>query len=82
MDVRSSKRGDATRKQILECIINFIDNNGYASTIRELCEMTGLKSTSTVHTHLVRLQNDGLITFEMDKPRTIRVVNSTKECKA
>ena len=82
MGIMLSKRGDETRKQIMECIATFIDNNGYSPTIRELCELTGLKSTSTVHTHLVRLQSDGLITFEMDRPRTIRVIKNTKECKA
>ena len=81
---RKNLQGDARRKQILDCIINFISENGYSPTIRELCEMTGIKSTSTMHSHLLRMNNDGVITSGIDKPRTIKVTGYKyeKECES
>ena len=35
--------------------------------------MTGLKSTSSIHSHLTRMNDLGMIEVEMDKPRAIRV---------
>ena len=74
MNVKSKKRGDLIREKILLCIINHIQEKGYAPTVRELCEMTGLKSTSSIHAHLRTMTNNGLIVAEIDKPRAIRVI--------
>lgn len=38
-----------------------IPQQGYAPSVREICEAVGLKSPSTVHFHLKRLQERGLI---------------------
>lgn len=38
-----------------------IPEQGYAPSVREICEAVGLKSPSTVHFHLKRLQERGLI---------------------
>ena len=38
-----------------------IPRQGYAPSVREICEAVGLKSPSTVHFHLKRLQERGLI---------------------
>lgn len=38
-----------------------IPEQGYAPSVREICEAVGLKSPSTVHFHLKRLQEQGLI---------------------
>lgn len=47
-----------TKKQeeILEFIKKRIKEKGYPPAVREICEATGLKSTSTVHGHLTRLE--------------------------
>ena len=59
--------------QVVEEIRVFIEENGYSPTIRELCEILGYKSTSTVHAHLQHLRKAGLITYEATKPRTIAI---------
>lgn len=43
----------------------------YPPTIRELCLATGLRSSSTIHAHLVWLRDNGYIDFENGSPRTI-----------
>ena len=47
--------------QIYEYLQKVIPEQGYAPSVREICEAVGLKSPSTVHFHLKRLQERGLI---------------------
>ena len=48
-------------EQIYEYLQTVIPQQGYAPSVREICEAVGLKSPSTVHFHLKRLQERGLI---------------------
>lgn len=50
-----------TRVKILIFVNRFARENGYAPTIREIADNVGLKSVATVHTHLLSLENDGLL---------------------
>lgn len=47
--------------RIYEYLQEVIPQQGYAPSVREICEAVGLKSPSTVHFHLKRLQERGLI---------------------
>ena len=52
-----TKRSLTTREQsILTCIKNKIRENGFPPTVREICNEVGLRSTSTVHGYLARLE--------------------------
>ncbi|WAM34808.1 transcriptional repressor LexA [Caldicellulosiruptor morganii] len=66
-----------TKKQqeILEFIKKRIKEKGYPPAVREICEATGLKSTSTVHGHLTRLEKKGYIRRDSSKPRAIEIVD-------
>lgn len=66
-----------TEKQmkVLEYVKEQIKKNGYAPSVREICQALGLKSTSTVHGYLARLQKKGLIQKAALKPRTIRITD-------
>ena len=66
----ANQRGDSQAK-ILSYIEKVSHQRGYPPSVREICEATGLKSTSTVHGHLIRLQNKGLIERDSMKPRAI-----------
>lgn len=66
-------RGQMIRQRMLECIIKNLEEKGYAPSIRELGEMVGLKSPSSVHKHLLKLHDEGLIVYETDKQRAISV---------
>ena len=53
-------RGD-NQERILAFIRNQIQTRGYPPSVREIANAVGLKSTSTVHGHLQRLEKKGLI---------------------
>ncbi|MFU0801396.1 MAG: transcriptional repressor LexA [Xylanivirga thermophila] len=63
------------QKEILKFIQNELISKGYPPSVREICEAVGLKSTSTVHAHLVRLEKLGYIKRDPTKPRAIELIN-------
>lgn len=46
----------------------------YAPTFREIAADLGYESWSTVHSHCVALREQGKITWEDGKPRTLRTL--------
>ena len=68
-----------TKKQemILEFIKNQQSEKGYPPSVREICTHVGLKSTSTVHSHLKTLEELGYIRRDPTKPRAIEVLLDT-----
>jgi len=66
-------RGDNQAK-ILAFIKQEIQDKGYPPSVREICDAVGLKSTSTVHGHLTRLEKKGLLHRDTMKPRAIEVL--------
>ncbi|MCR5793281.1 MAG: transcriptional repressor LexA [Lachnospiraceae bacterium] len=69
--------GKITPKQqeILDVIKQAIINKGYPPAVREICEAVHLKSTSTVHAHLEKLEMNGYIRRDPTKPRAIEIVD-------
>ena len=69
------------RKQVE--ILNFIKNNiqayGYPPTVREICEGVNLKSTSTAHRHLKKLEKEKYIRKNPTKPRAIEVLDKGED---
>ena len=63
------------QKNILNFINIFIEKNGYAPSVREICQGVSLKSTSTVQYHLERLIQSGLLQKNYKKSRALRVSN-------
>ncbi len=59
--------------EILEYLRQFLLENGYAPSVREICAAVGLRSTSSVHYHLSQLKRRGLIEMEDNKNRTVTV---------
>ena len=57
--------------QILEAIKSFYQENGFCPTVRQIGDMVGLKSTSTVITHLKAMEKAGLIIRNEFPPRSI-----------
>lgn len=62
------------QKEVYEAIKKYIEENKISPTVRELCKITGYKSTSTVHDILDRLQDKGYINKRKDSPRSIAIV--------
>lgn len=66
------------QKMILEFIKEQIALKGYPPSVREICDAVGLKSTSTVHSHLNKLEKHGYIRKDATKPRAIEVLDGNK----
>ncbi len=65
------------QREVLNIIKNQINDKGYPPTIREICAITGLKSTSTIAGHLDNLERKGYIKKDSTKPRAIEILNNT-----
>lgn len=65
-------RGD-NQQRILDFIKSEIQTKGYPPSVREIAQAVGLKSTSTVHGHLQRLEKRGLLHRDAMKPRAMEV---------
>lgn len=64
------------QEEILQFIKDQLCEKGYPPSVREICSAVGLRSTSTVHGHLERLEKKGYIRRDPTKPRAIEVVDS------
>ena len=59
---------------VYESIMQYQRVNGYAPTIREICKMVGVASTSSVYAHLKILEEKGYIARKMDASRAIAIL--------
>lgn len=68
---------DLTQKQveILHFIKSHIQKQGYPPAVREICKGVNLKSTSTVHRHLEKIEEKGYIRKDPTKPRAIEILD-------
>ena len=67
----------AKQQQILSYLKSEVQKKGYPPSVREICQAVGLKSTSTVHAHLSRLEKKGYIRRNPTKPRAIEILDKT-----
>ena len=58
---------------VLEYIYKTVNAQGYPPTVREIGSAIGLSSTSTVHGHIDRLQKNGFLEKDPNKPRALEV---------
>ena len=67
--------------RIYEVIVQFVQENGYAPSVREIGEAVGLKSPSTVHFHLKKLEEQGMIEKGACKGRALSIPRQAQEGK-
>lgn len=60
-------------KEIINFIIENIKAKGYPPSVREIGAAVGLKSSSTVHGYLKRLEEKGLLRRDPTKPRAVEL---------
>lgn len=65
------------QQQILDYIKNNILNKGYPPSVRDICEAVNLRSTSSVHAHLEKLEKNGYIKRDPAKSRTIEIIDES-----
>ena len=63
------------RAKILEFVNRFVDDNGFPPTVREICEAVSLRSPSTVYFHLNVLKDEGYLSKDGGKMRSLSVKN-------
>ncbi|MCD8380615.1 MAG: transcriptional repressor LexA [Lachnospiraceae bacterium] len=65
------------QQEILEYLKDCILKKGYPPAVREICDAVGLKSTSSVHSHLETLEKKGYIRKDPSKPRAIEICDDS-----
>ena len=64
----------ARQQQILVYIKDMLHAKGYPPSVREIGTAVGLRSSSTVHSHLTKLEEMGFLRRDPTKPRAIEVL--------
>ncbi|CEH32397.1 LexA DNA binding domain protein [Aneurinibacillus migulanus] len=67
------------QQEIFEFIKKEVKEKGFPPTLREIGEAVGLASSSTVHSHLARLEKKGLIMRDPSKPRALTILHNEEE---
>ncbi len=67
---------NTSQVKILNYLKYQLQNKGYPPSVREICHAVELKSTSTVHAHLAKLEEKGYIRKDPTKPRAIEILHS------
>lgn len=62
------------REEILTFIKEYVSVKHYPPTIREIGDAVNLSSTSSVHNHLNKLEEEGKLEIERNRTRAIRVL--------
>lgn len=72
---------DLTQKQIeiLLYIKSEVQRQGYPPSVRDICKGVNLKSTSTVHSHLEKIESKGYIRRDPTKPRAIEIIDKNDD---
>ena len=60
------------QRRVLRYIERYINENGYAPTLTEIKEFLGVKALSTVHEHLIKLEDKGFLE-RCDGKRSIKL---------
>ena len=63
------------QQQIYDYILSFTAQHGYPPSVREIGAAVGLKSPSTVHFHLKKLADAGVIEIGAGKGRAITLTH-------
>ncbi|ATD55077.1 transcriptional repressor LexA [Clostridium chauvoei] len=75
--MRESLKVKDKQLEIYEFLKLYIENKGYPPSVREICAAVSLKSTSTVHSYLKKLENNGLIRRDPTKPRAVEILGNS-----
>jgi SOS-response transcriptional repressor LexA len=71
-----------TRLNVLIGMDEFINENGYSPSVRELSALLGIKSHSSVHFHLETLEREGYISRQTRRARSCRLTLKAEQALA
>ncbi len=66
------------QKEILNFVQEYMAKEGYAPSIREICDRFGISSTRGVHRHLETLEDKGYVK-RASTPRSIKIIQNITE---
>ena len=66
-------------ERILEYVNQFVQENGYAPSVREIGAAVGLRSTASVSYHIQALQDKGLLMSPGEKGRKRSIVTAARQ---
>ena len=61
------------QEEVYEFLKQYTSSKGYPPSVREICKAVSLKSTSTVHGYLKKLEEKGFIKRDPAKPRALEI---------
>lgn len=67
------KKGEEKKERVYEYVLSFTEAKGYPPSVREICTALNIKSTSSVHSYLLQLENDGKLERDPSKPRALMI---------
>ena len=66
-------KGQTKKKLVYDFVLSFTEVKGYPPSVREICTALNIKSTSSVHAHLLQLETDGKLLRDPSKPRALMI---------
>ncbi len=76
------KKIDEKINQVYKFTVEFINDNGFPPSVREICAKLNIKSTATAYTYLEKLKDKGLLDKSPLKKRAISVVQQSQKFKS
>ncbi len=70
------------QQKVLDFIRKYCRDQGYPPSVREICTGLNLKSTSTAHGYLERLERKGFIRRDPARPRAIELLEDSNAMRA
>lgn len=68
---------DVKVTEVYNYVKNYLEQNSFPPSVREICAEVGIKSTATAYAYLEKLQKQGLITKTPDKKRAFSLTQKT-----
>lgn len=63
------------QRQVLDFIVQYIQKHGYSPTLRDIADALGLSAVSTVHEHIVALEDKGVLKRHHDERRGFEITD-------
>lgn len=63
------------QREIVDYLAQYLQKHGYAPTLREIADAIGVSSLATVHEHISRLVEKGVLAKDSNDSRDIRLVD-------
>ena len=76
------KKIDEKINQVYNFTVEFIKDNGYPPSVREICLKLNIKSTATAYSYIERLKNMGLLEKSPLKKRSLSLSQKVNDFKS